>query len=529
MPTPTRASFDRSQGLLGRLAADLLLPLMLLLLASSAEAQASLRLLRGDNQPLDPARDSAPVSRRITNDATLTRDAAFHATSDEEDVRVELRALPPQAVIESVIAESVNPTGEVRDRQALTWTRGEEGSARTSFLRLVGDAIDRSAEGSTNHTLRVALGDQVRFSAKLGESTPSVSFRVGLIDQDDSPFAAHFGRVRALVLRMSPGGVPVVGKDDASAIALLRRQIESANQVWLQCYVSFGDAALAEVVVVDPPPPSLLSIADGDGLTARGGGLIRLRANNVVIEGGATSAGATPVETAVMVAAALRHAGFATVVTENPAAEFGAGRSADIVVRDKQGKLVTLSNDNGAALSTDGQQSIVIGQVDLGDGLSEFNNMTASAGSLEERALLKAIVDNDPSTIDIVVVNRFAFGTRQGEAFIRSGGGPIHNVVILDRTGLRQEHTAFALPHELGHVLLNQPYHPDNVGPDAPWLLMDADSNAGTVTGPKRLTWDECHRVRHQSADGLPQLLTTTPLYVPPAPTPRATRNARTR
>lgn len=529
MPTRTHASFDRSQGLLGRLVTVVSFPLMLILLASSAEAQASLRLLRGDNQPLDPARDSAPVSRRITNDSTLTREAAFHATSDDEDVRVELRALPPETVIESVIAESVNSAGAVRDQQALTWTRGEEGSARTSFLRLVGDAIDRSAESSTNHTLRVALGDQVRFSAKLGETPLSVSFRVGLIDQANSPFAARFGRVRALILRMSPGGVPVVGKDDASAIALLRQQIEGANQVWLQCYVSFGDAALAEVVVVDPPPPSLLAIADGDGLPARGGGSIRLRANNVAIDGGVTRAGASPVETAAMVAAAIRRAGFAAIVTENPAAEFGAGRSADIVVRDKQDKLVTLSSDNGAALSSDRQQSIVIGQVDLSDGLSEFNNMTASAGSLEERALLKAIVDNDPSTIDIVVVNRFAFGTRQGEAFIRSGGGPIHNVVVLDRTGLRQQHTAFALPHELGHVLLNQPYHPDNVGPDAPWLLMDADSNGGTVTGPKRLTWDECHRVRHQSADGLPQLLTTTLAPTPAPPLPRPTRSARTR
>jgi hypothetical protein len=45
-------------------------------------------------------------------------------------------------------------------------------------------------------------------------------------------------------------------------------------------------------------------------------------------------------------------------------------------------------------------------------------------------------------------------------------------------------------------VLLDDALHPDNIGPDRPWLLMDADNGRGTVNGPKRLRADDCARMR---------------------------------
>jgi hypothetical protein len=275
-------------------------------------------------------------------------------------------------------------------------------------------------------------------------------------------------------------------------------------------------------VLSDPPTSALLAVSNEDGLPAAGGGELRLRANTSTIDAGITRAGATPVETALQVAHALSRAGFRVTVTENPATEMGAGRSADVLVRDAHGNLATLAPIDGVPLSRDRRQRLSIGAVDLSDGLTEFNNMTASAGTLEERTLLKALADDDPTTIDLIVVNRFTYGTRQGEAFIESGGGPIANAVILDRVGLRQLHTAFTLPHEIGHVLLNQPYHPDNVGPDAPWMLMDSDSGAGGVTGPKRLTIDECARARAQSASGPPRLIRAIQPAPAATPAPRA-------
>ncbi len=496
-----------------------------LVLSSALDANAQTgpraRWLRGDNRVLDPS-ESAPLSHRVTNDSTLNRETRFADTSDLEDLRVELTGVASNAVIDSLTVESVDATGQVRDRQSLAWARGADGTARSSFLRLVGDDIDRSAPGVEAHTLRVALGDRVRVAAMINGVGHALEASVGHVGSQDGPTSLREATIRALIVRAAPRGVPVIGKDDADAIAIVRNQINSANQIWLQCFVSFGAPAQSDVSIVDPPPPALLAIADEDGLPARGGGELRLRANGVTIDAGTTRAGAAPIETALQIASALRKAGFRARATENPLTEMGAGRSADVLVRDAQDRLVTLSALEGRPISTDRRQTIAIGSVDLGDGLAEFNNMTASAGSLEERTLIKSLADDDPATIDIFVVNRFSFGTRQGEAFIENGGGPIANVVVLDRVGLRQQHTAFTLPHEIGHVLLNQPYHPDNMGPDAPWMLMDSDSNAGTVTGPKRLTWDECHRARAQSAGALPPLLRAAqPVAVPIAPRAR--------
>ena len=114
----------------------------------------------------------------------------------------------------------------------------------------------------------------------------------------------------------------------------------------------------------------------------------------------------------------------------------------------------------------------------------------------------------DSCALDLGFSQGFLERTRQGEAFIEADGNAVVNAVILDRNGVRQEREAWTQSHEIGHVLLDQPFHPDNVGPDRPWLLMDADSSQGLVTGPKRLSADECHRVRARSgALAVPALL----------------------
>jgi hypothetical protein len=82
------------------------------------------------------------------------------------------------------------------------------------------------------------------------------------------------------------------------------------------------------------------------------------------------------------------------------------------------------------------------------------------------------------------------------------------NALIFDRNAVRYERQAWVQAHELGHVLLDEPLHPDNVGPDRPWLLMDADARQGRVGGPKRLTENECAQARRRSGPGaFPQLL----------------------
>jgi len=331
---------------------------------------------------------------------------------------------------------------------------------------------------------------------------------VGRPGDEDGPRAARRARLRIHVLRARPGGRPAVGGDTSGAMRIGREQVRIANEIWLQCGVTFGDPDQADVRVVDPPVPSMLSVGNHDGLPAHGGGAIRFVAGGQAIGPVATRPRARPLATALEVAAALRAEGLVPRVLQNPPTELGAGRSADVLVRDADGDLVRLERHGSHDLTTDVRQGVAIGEVDLSDGLGEFDNMTAAAGTIEERAMIHALADDDPRTIDLFVVNRFTSGTRQGEAFIEADGEAIVNVVLLDRNGVRQEREAWTQSHEVGHVLLNQPFHPDNVGPDRPWLLMDADSSLGLVTGPKRLTWDECHRVRQMSGvDATPPLL----------------------
>jgi hypothetical protein len=330
---------------------------------------------------------------------------------------------------------------------------------------------------------------------------------VGRPGDEDGPTAARQAILRVTVLRTERGGRPVIGVDDLSALRIVRDELEIANEIWLQCHLTLGPPSETSVQIVDAPGPTMLAISDGDGLPARGGS-IRFRIDGRNLGPFEIPRGSTPQDTALRIEPRIRAAGYQTAVTINPPAVFGAGPSADLVVRRGDGEFVTLDAQPGAPLTTDPQQRVSIGTVDLSDGLEEFDNMTAQGGTLEERTLIKTLADDDPATIDLFIVNRFSRGTRQGEAFIAASSGPIVNTLVLDRNGLRQRQTAWTLAHELGHVLLNQPLHPDNVGADVPVLLMDSDNNRGTVNGPKRLLPSDCLRVRYEGGKrAVPPLL----------------------
>jgi len=463
-----------------------------------------LATLNARNEVVDATRDAVGISRFITNDASLSRQARYDGPSaDPDNIRVEIWDPAAEGDEIRAILEAGPAGGAARASRTVTLTRPAAGRPfRSEWLRLVGDEMDQQAPGVGHRLLRVALRDGVRVRYPATAAGVTQGVRVGRPGDETGPRAARRARLRVHILRATPGGMAAVGGDDDGALQIGRNQVAIANEIWLQCHVGFGDPQAAHVAVVDPPPAWLVAVGDRDGLPARGGGEIRLAVEGNAIGPVRTEPGAPPVQTALAIARAIRAAGYRAQVIENPATEFGAGRSADVMVRDSDGEPVAVSADGDAPLSTDARQKVVIGDVDLSDGLREFDNMTATAGTLEERALVRAFADDDPSTLELFVVNHFTSGTRQGEAFIEADGGAITNVVILDRNGIRQEREAWTQSHELGHVLLDQPFHPDNVGPDRPWLLMDADNSLGLVTGPKRISAEECVRARDRSGTG---------------------------
>lgn len=481
-----------------------------LALGGSAGAQdASLpviRILDARNVALDPARDALRVTLRIPDDATLPRAFAWGAESgDARDVRIEIVDRDASGDAIEATIESVDALGTTRDARAhVVLRRAPEGGTtfRSPFLRLVSTALDAEAPGVGDRLLRVALGDRVRVTYG---AHASADHPVGRPSSEEGDDAVRRARLRVRLVRSEPGGAPPIGRDDLEALALAREQVALASEVWAPCAIAFDDPTEVDLAIVDPPAvSSVIAIADVDGLPAAGGGTIRLRAGGRRVRPVRTRPGARPVDTARALAAALARLGLDARVAENERAESGADRSADVVVRTHGGAPVAITSDGAAPLSTDARQRVELAAVELEDGLSEFDNMTALTGTLEERALIHAIADDDPRTIDVIVVPEFAGGTRDGEAFLaaRSAGAraAIRGVVVLSREAFARAGLALTLPHELGHVLLDLPLHPDHLGPDRPWMLMDSDAEDGTILGPRRLTELECARARERGA-----------------------------
>jgi hypothetical protein len=252
------------------------------------------------------------------------------------------------------------------------------------------------------------------------------------------------------------------------------------------------------VHIFDPPPSHLIAIGDDLGLPASGGE-IHVRADGHPLSV-AVEAGAIPERIADSLATAAEGAGLVAVVSPNARIAPGAYGSVDVSLRRKSGALVSIEPIMpGTPLTTDPTLTVRIGTVDLTDGLQHFGDIDSMAGTLEERTLLKAVEDGDPRTIEVVVVPFFAGGGRIGESFIGSDLSSVRNVVLLDRAGIRARKSSLTLAHELGHVLLDMPGHPDDYGVDAPTQLMDSDASDASPFGPRRISLEECARVIRQS------------------------------
>jgi hypothetical protein len=362
-------------------------------------------------------------------------------------------------------------------------------------LRAVMDDVDRNHPLVAGRSIKAEVGGALVF-----RSAGRKAQMIRVLGPRDSP-VGPIGRLRAtlrpFVVRVTPGGAPSIGGTDAGAVEALRAELGAAATIWGQCGLTFGDTQNLEVRLVDPPPSHLVAIGDDLGLNASGGE-IRLR-----VEGKSISVPTTPGEGADRVAEnlsrAVERAGLTAVVSPNARIGPALAQSVDVSLRRKDGTLVAVDTAPGVPLSTDPTLSVRIGSVDVSDGLQHFTDVDAMAGTLEERTLLKAIDDGDPATVEVVVVPLFAGGGRIGESFIGSDLSSVRNIVLLDRAGIRARKSSLTLAHELGHVFLDLPGHPDDYGVDTPTLLMDSDAADASPFGPRRLTLEECARAVRQA------------------------------
>jgi hypothetical protein len=362
-------------------------------------------------------------------------------------------------------------------------------------LRLVIDDVDRDHPLVADRSIKAEVGGAIvlRSGGRKAQMIRVLGPRMSPV----GPIDRFRATLRPFVVRVTPGGAPAIGGTDAGAISALRAELGSASAIWGQCGLTIGDSRQLDVRLVDPPPSHLVAIGDDLGIAASGGEIhLRVADKTLVVP---TSSGEGPDRVARELAGLADRAGFVAIVSPNARIGPGLAPSVDVSLRRRDGTLVAVDGVPGVPLSTDATLSVRIGSVDLSDGLQHFTDMDAMAGTLEERTLLKALDDGDPTTIEVVVVPLFAGGGRIGESFIGSDLSSVRNVVLLDRAGIRARKSSLTLAHELGHVLMDLPGHPDDFGVDAPTLLMDSDAADASPFGPRRITVDECARVVRQS------------------------------
>jgi hypothetical protein len=463
---------------------------------------------------VDLATSHASLSRTLPPDLANQVDGSVDVDALTWEARCPGGFLPSTMAIVSLDAK-----GAVFDRlpglvlgpaTCPTGVSGDLECADTVPIRAVSDAVDRLHPAAVGRSIRAEVGGRLVVYADAHEAA---SIRVGGPRRTAlGAFERFSAKLRVHVLRASAAGQSAVGGDEHGAVTVARGEARTASMLWGQCGIHFGRDEQLRVDVVDPPGPYLLAVGCEVGLPASGGS-IAFAAEGKPIRV-ATRAGDTPIAVAHAVARAVEAAGLRAVVSPNSRISFGAGRTADVLVRRADGGLAALTLLSHAPLSTDHTLGVCVGDVDLADGLTHFDDLDAVAGTLEERALVKAYQDDDPASVEVFLVPSFSKTGRIGESFIDTDGSGIQNVVIVDRAGIRAGARSYALAHELGHVLLDMPGHPDDFGVDQPWMLMDADSTDGSIFGPRRLSIEDCERaLRESGPHALIPLLEPWPLF----------------
>ncbi|RYZ08823.1 MAG: hypothetical protein EOO73_05875 [Myxococcales bacterium] len=449
----------------------------IVLLSATARAQAPIAFVTAMNER-GAERAFAALSR------TLPAELGQIPGPDDEALHF-LLISQPDATLEGLQALTFGAKGRPLD--VLVSLRAEpttcpEGVApelvcrRTAALRLVADELERRHPALERRSLRAELGGKLRLT-----SAGRTLLELPVTGPNGSPSLE--ARLRVLVLRAYPRGAPAVGGTDAGARQVVERELATAAGVWAQCGVQLS--ALS-VEVVDPPRGQLVAVGCDAGLPAAGGTVTFSQGSKQAQV--QTRAGESPLSVARRLADAL---GVAGSVFENQRSAAEALPSADLWLRGAAAPRV--------AGSSDPSLPVCVTELDLSDGLSHFGDGDAFVGTPEERALLRAYDDGDPSTVELFVVPRFESSERIGESFIAATGSSLTSAVVLDRNAIAAGARSFALAHELGHVFLAMPGHPDDFGVDQSWSLMDADVADPTIFGPRRLSRADCARALAQS------------------------------
>jgi hypothetical protein len=451
-------------------------------------------------------------------------DANADVDSDAFKVEV-IETRPPGATLEVIIepllptydaGDTLNGhkdfDGDPKDQGTVRGFRSLIGKAlkmegkrfRTGYLRLVVDSLDTAAR--TQQTVLVT--DNVSNGDRKAE----------ILDQDiratyilkDCPIGDDKTKCRAMatvpigrgrvvklalqVLRATPTGVVETvqggpGDDGVVKLKDIQTRVDTfCRRHWAQDVIQFK-TVLAQTVDL---PSNMLTVSDNLGAPAAGhafnsttqgqvsfsvsvqrfgkGTDINTQAVSPVL----VNAGATPEATANDIVTAINGVdGLTARVSVNPAeVRTGSGASqlgsADILITDSQNGRVTIPNISGADVQ-DQDQTVSVSNLSL---IFAVRNDLANyhVGSQHERNLFK-MLDTGDDRLDIFVVSSFdSRPTLVGftvtaqtdlDASRRPMSGMFNSIVMRTDASDSTDGFPYALPHEIGHALLDCAQHAD--------------------------------------------------------------------
>jgi hypothetical protein len=208
------------------------------------------------------------------------------------------------------------------------------------------------------------------------------------------------------------------------------------------------------------------------------------------------NAGATPQATANDIATAINAiAGLTATVSVNPAEIrpwTGASQlgSADIIITDSHNGRVTITNLSGNDIQ---DQNQLVNVCNVSSTFATLNALTNyHVGSQDERNLYKTYSTGD-DRIDIFVVRNFrnqphlvgftVCAQTDLDASRRPMSGMFNNIVMRKDASDADGGFPYALPHEIGHALLDCALHADSNHQ----LMFPTTANANDVNDAKRL------------------------------------------
>jgi hypothetical protein len=395
---------------------------------------------------------------------------------------------------------------------------------RTGYLRLVVDSLDTTARPkqtvlvtdnvSNNDTKTEILDQDVRATYVLKDcpvaddaSKCRVETTAPLVRGSVVNVALHILRATATgVVETTPGGP---GDDGVVKLSDFQGRFDTyCRDYWAQNRVKFK-TVLARTVDL---PSNMLTVSDASGKVAAGHQLNSTVQGqvgftvNVQRFGNGTdanqdvspiliNAGDTPETTANAIATAVNGiSGLTAKVSVNPAevrpSTASQSGSADILISDGQNGRVTLTNLTAAA-QQDQDQVVAINNVGL---TFAVRNAFADyhVGSPDERNLYKTY-DTGDDRLDIFVVNNFdsrpqlvgftITAQTDADASRRPMSGMFNTIVMRLDASDANNGFPYALPHEIGHALLDCAMHAD----DKHELMFSITANPVDVDDSKRL------------------------------------------